>query len=299
MYVVTGSTGNTGSVVVNDLLAAGKEVRGIGRKMERLQGLRQKGGEPFVADLTDREALADAFAGAEGVYVMIPPDPTRADFRAHQDAVSEAVATALERSNVKHVVALSSVGAEKAEKTGPVVGLYRMEQRLNRIAGLNVLYLRAGYFMENTLAQAAMIQSLGNAAGPLLPELKLPMIATRDIGSAAAEALVKLDFNGHQIRELLGPRDITMSEVATILGNLIGKPDLKYIQAPEDQLRAAMLQTGMSKDLVRLIEEMAFALNTGYMKHVETRNARNTTPTSFETFAQEEFVPQYEGRKAA
>jgi uncharacterized protein YbjT (DUF2867 family) len=299
MYVVTGSTGNTGSVVVNRLLAAGKEVRGIGRSRERLQGLRQKGGEPFVADLTDREALADAFSGAEGVYVMNPPDATRADFRAHQDAVSEAIGAALERTKVKHVVSLSSFGADKAEKTGPVVGLYRMEQRLNRIAGLNVLHLRAGYFMENTLVQTAIIPSLGKAAGPVLPELKLPMIATLDVGTAAAEALLKLDFNSHQTRELLGQRDITMSEVATILGNLIGKPDLQYIQASEEQFRTAMLQMGMSGSLVGLFQEMALALNTGYMKPLETRNARNTTPTSFETFARQEFVPKYQGRKAA
>jgi uncharacterized protein YbjT (DUF2867 family) len=299
MFVVTGATGNTGSVVADRLLAAGKKVRGIGRSVQRLQPLAKKGGEPFVADLTDREALSEAFAGAEGVYVMIPPNPAGPDFRAHQNAVVEAVGAALERSKVKHVVTLSSVGADKAEKTGPVVGLNRMEQRLDGIAGLNVLHLRAGYFMENTLMQAGMIQDLGMAAGPLLPELKLPMIATRDIGAAVADALLKFDFNSHQTRELLGSRDITMSEAAAIIGKMIGKPELKYMKAPDDQVHAAMLQMGMPRDLVGLILEMAVALNTGHMKALEPRNARNTTPTSFETFVEEEFVPQYYGRKAA
>jgi uncharacterized protein YbjT (DUF2867 family) len=299
MYVVTGATGNTGSVVANHLLAAGKQVRGISRSALHLQWLAQKGGEPFAADLTNREALAEAFAGAEGVYVMIPPDPTRTDFRAHQDAVSEAVASALERTRVEHVVTLSSVGADKAEKTGPVVGLYRMEQRFNRIAGLNVLHLRAGYFMENTLMQAGMIQELGMAVGPLLPELKLSMIATRDIGAAAAEALLKLDFNSHQTRELLGPREITMHEVTTAIGNAIGKPDLKYVQTPEDETRAGMQKMGMSAHLAGLILEMATALNNGYIKPLEPRNARNTTSTTYETFVQQQFLPYYQGSKAA
>lgn len=296
MYVVTGSTGNTGSVVADRLLAAGKQVRGIGRSAERLQRLRQTGGESFVADLTDREALADAFAGAKGVYVMIPPDPSSKDFRAHQNAIIEAVAVALERSKVKYAVALSSIGADKAEKTGPVVGLHQMEERLNRITGLNVLHLRAGYFMENTLMQAGMIDPLGMAAGPLMPELKLPMIATRDIGAAAADALFALDFKSHQSRELLGPGEITMSEVASVIGKLVGKADLKYMHLPQDQVRAAMLEMGMSPDLVSLILEMSTALNTGHMKALEARNPRNTTPTSFKTFAEEEFVPEYQSR---
>lgn len=299
MYVVTGVTGNTGSAVASRLLAAGKKVRGIGRHAEHMQWLAQKGGEPFVADLTDTKALDGAFAGAEGVYVMVPPDMSVSDFRAHQDAVTESIAAALERSRVTHAVTLSSVGADKAEKTGPVVGLHRMEERLDRIAGLNVLHLRAGYFMQNTLAQIAPIQKQGMAMGPISPELKLPMIAARDIGAAAADELLKLDFQSHHTRELLGPRDIAYNECTTIIGKAIGKPDLKYVQPPEDRIRAAMQQMGMSADFVNLILEMAAALNTGHMKALEARSARNTTPTTFETFVHEEFLLRYKSSKVA
>ncbi len=299
MYVVTGVTGNTGSVVANRLLAEGKKVRGIGRSAERMQWLAQKGGEAVAVDLTNTKALDAAFAGAEGVYVMLPPDLSTSDVRAHQDAVTESIAAALERSRVTHAVTLSSVGADKTEKTGPVVGLHRMEERLNRIAGLNVLHLRAGYFMQNTLAQIAPIQKQGIAMGPVSPELKLPMIAARDIGAAAADELLKLDFRSHQSRELLGPRDITYSECATIIGKAIGRPELKYVQPPEEQIRAAMQQMGMSADFVRLILEMAAALNSGYMKALEARSARNTTPTTFETFVHEEFLLRYKSSKVA
>jgi uncharacterized protein YbjT (DUF2867 family) len=299
MYVVTGVTGNTGSVVAKRLLAAGKKVRGIGRSYDRMQRLASAGGELFVADLTDREALTEAFAGAECVYIMIPPTPAGPDFRAHQNAVSQSVAVALERAQVKYAVALSSFGADKTDRTGPVVGLHEMEERLNSIAGLNLLSLRAGYFMENILSQITPIQQMGIAAGPLLGELRVGMIATRDIASVAADSLLNLNFGSHQTRELLGPRDITMNEVATIIGDAIGRPDLQYVQAPDDQVRSAMLQMGMSADLVRLILEMAAAMNTGHMKALEERSASNTTPTSFETFVQEEFVPRYKQHRAA
>ena len=299
MFVVTGASGNTGSVVANHLLAAGKKVRAICRNVRHLDSLAKKGAEPVAADLTNREALADAFAGAEGVYVMIPPDATSPDFRAHQHAITEAVASALERAHVQHAVALSSIGADKAEKTGPVVGLHLMEQRLNRIAGLNVLHLRPGYFMENTLIQADMIPKLNMAIGPLSPELKVPMIATRDIGTAAAEALLHLNFDPHETRELLGPRDITMQEAASVIGRAIGMPELKYVQPPDDQIRAGMQQMGMSADLTGLILEMAAALNSGHMRFLETRGPRNTTPTTYEMFVQEEFLPRYKAAKAA
>ena len=153
MYVVTGATGNSGHVVAGNLLAKGKKVRALGRSAERLQALAARGAEPFVCDLTDAAALAKAFAGAEGVYAMIPPNMAAQNYRAHQDQITDAYAAALAEAKVKHVVVRSSFGADKSEKTGPVVGLHDLEGKLNRIPGLNVAHLRAGYFMENTLAR--------------------------------------------------------------------------------------------------------------------------------------------------
>jgi uncharacterized protein YbjT (DUF2867 family) len=299
MFVVTGASGNTGSVVANSLLEQGKKVRVIGRHAERLQPLVARGAEPFIADVTDAEALTRGFNGAEGVYVMIPPNAQSQDFRADQRAISEAIGGALEKAGVKHAVSLSSVGADKPDKTGPVVGLHEFENRLNRIAGLNILHLRAGYFMENTLGQAGAIQAFGKTAGPLRGDLKLPLIAARDIGAAAATELLNRDFSGHQTRELLGQRDVDMNEATTIIGKAIQKLDLQYVQLPNEQILPVFIQMGMSSNMGELILEMAEALNSGYMRALEPRSARNTTPTSFETFVAEQFVPVFKGQSKA
>src|SRR5438132_5258074 len=166
MYVVTGATGNTWSVVADRLLDQGKKVRVIGRSMERLQPFVARGAEAFVADLSDQTAATQAFAGANAVYAMIPPNVASPDFRAEQRRVTAAIAAALEHAGVKHAVSLSSVGADKESGTGPVVGLREWEQALNQIPGLNVVHLRAGYFMENTLGQGAAIKAMGKTAGP-------------------------------------------------------------------------------------------------------------------------------------
>ncbi len=299
MYVVTGATGNTGHIVAKKLLADGQKVRAIGRSAERLQAVAGEGAEPFVADLTDQQALTKAFTGARAVYAMIPPNLAAQDYRAHQDRISDAIAAALAAAKVPYAVTLSSFGADKPDKTGPVVGLHNFEQKLNKIGELNVLHLRPGYFMENTLGQVDIIHAFGMTAGPLRADLKLPLIATRDIGAIAADELLKLDFQQKQTRELQGQRDLNMTEAAAIIGKAIGKPDLGYLQLPDEQVRAAMTGMGMSLDMANLILEMAAALNSGYMRPLEPRSPRNTTPTSYEVFVAEEFVPLYQKKTRA
>lgn len=299
MYVVTGATGNSGHVVAEKLLKAGKKVRAIGRSAERLQPLTAQGAEAYICALEDRAALAKAFAGAEGVYAMIPPDGAAEDYRAHQDHITDALAAALAESKVKHVVTLSSFGADKAEGTGPVVGLHLLEEKLNGISGLNCLHLRAGYFMENTLAQIGIIKEFGVAAGPLRAELEIPMIATKDVGAAAAERLMRLDFSGSQTHELLGQRDISMAEAAGVIGRAIGRPHLGYSRLPNDQVRGAFIQMGMSKSIADLMLEMCDALNAGHMAALEKRSAENSTPTWYETFVKEEIVPRFLGKPVA
>ena len=298
MYIVTGATGNTGSLIAEKLLASGEKVRVVGRDAKRLEPFARKGAEAFVADLTDMGALSKAFSGAKAVYAMIPPDISSPDYRAYQERVSDALATAITKSGVRYAVVLSSFGADKADKTGPVVGLHNLEKKLDAIAGLNALYLRAGYFMENVLPQVGVIQSYGIIGGPVRPDLALPLIATHDISAVAAEALLKLDFDGKRSRELQGPRDVTYIEVAKIVGGAIGKSSLAYNQLPAAQLKPALLQMGMSPNMADLLFEMADALNSGHMKALEPRSPKNTTPTTFETFVAEVFVPAFRGQAA-
>jgi len=299
MHVVLGASGNTGHVVAKNLLARQQKVRVVGRNAAHLQPHAAQGAEIFIGDVTDAAALTKAFQNADTAYVMIPPNLTSNDPLAYSERVSDAIAAALKNSGVKNVVALSSIGADKSKGTGPVVGIYKLEQKLSQIDGANVLFLRAGYFMENTLPQAAAISKMGFAVGPIRPDLKLPMIATRDIGAVAADALLNLAFHGKQTQEVLGQRDISYTEVAAIIGKAINKPDLKYTQLPDEQIRPAMVQMGMSEQFVGLILEMAASLNSGYMRALEPRTSQNTTPTSLETFVAEEFVPAYRQQAAA
>lgn len=293
MYVITGATGNTGSIVARKLLAGGQRVRVVGREASRLEPFVRSGAEAFVADVTDASALTRAFAGAKAVYVMTPPNISTADVRGFQERVSDAAVTAIQKAGVESAIVLSSIGADKPDKTGPVAGLYNFEQKLNAVSGLNALYIRAGYFMENLLPQIGVIKNFGILGGPVRADLRLPLIATHDIGAFAAEALQKGAAKGKQTRELQGQRDVSYNEVAVVIGQTIDKPGLAYSQLPPSQLKPALTQMGMSSNMADLLLEMAEALNSGYMAALEQRSGANTTPTSIETFVAEEFAPRF------
>jgi uncharacterized protein YbjT (DUF2867 family) len=296
MYVITGATGNTGSLVAEKLLGAGKKVRVLGRDPKRLEKLAGKGAESFIADVRDAGALTKAFAGAEAVYAMIPPNIAAPDVRAYMETVSDALRSAIRNNGIKYAVVLSSVGADKSDGTGPVAGLHSLEKKLEGIPELNAFFLRPGSFMENLLPLADVIKSMGIMAGPVREDLPLPMIATRDIGAYAAEALLKLDFTGKSTRELQGPRDVTYAEASKIVGTAIGKADLTYKQMPAAQLKPILTQMGMSPNMADLLLEMDDALNSGHMKTLEPRSPANTTPTTLETFVAEVFLPAYRGK---
>ncbi|WDT73993.1 MAG: NmrA family NAD(P)-binding protein [Candidatus Manganitrophus sp.] len=292
MYVITGATGHTGRAIVEKLLAEGKPVRAVARNAEHLKPLAAKGAEPFVGSLEDADAMARAFSGAEGVYTLVPTPLTAPDVRASQNRVGEALATAIAKARVPFVVNLSSVGAHLSEKVGPVKGLHDVEQRFNRLEGVNVLHLRPTFFMENFLMNVPMIKNMGIHGTPMKPDIAVPLIATKDIAAEAAERLLRLDFKGKSVKELLGPRELTMTEVTAILGRAIGKPSLPYIQFPYEDAEKAMIGMGLSPDVARGYIEMYRAFNDGIMKPTEKRSAKNTTPTSFEAFA-EEFAAIY------
>src|SRR6266852_8299197 len=194
MHVILGASGNTGSIIAISLLSEGKKVRVVGRDAGRLQRFVRQGAEAFTATVSDAAALTKAFSGARAAYLMLPPAKSRED----QERESDAIAKAVTESGLRYAVHLSSYGAQVPEGTGPVAGLHSSEQKLNAIGGLNILHLRAAYFMENNLPAIGMIHGMGLFGHALLSGLKRPMIATRDVGDYAAQRLLNLDFSGKQ-----------------------------------------------------------------------------------------------------
>lgn len=296
MYAIIGATGHIGSRVAEILIGKGEKVRVIGRDMARLQPFVNRGAEATAGDLKDTPFLTAAFRGVDAVFAMIPPNYTAANFRAYQDVAGISIATAIANAGVDYVVNLSSQGADLPRGTGLILGLHDQEKRLNELHGVNVLHLRPTYFMENLLMNIPLIHEHGFAGSAVRGDLKFAMIATADIAERVAGHLLARDFTGKSFQDLLGQRDLSLSEAFTIIGRRIGISNLAYRQFTYDELEKALVGMGMSRDVSRLFIEMSDALNRGLFAVNRPRSVANTTPTSIETFA-DWFAEAYHGAK--
>jgi uncharacterized protein YbjT (DUF2867 family) len=293
MIVITGATGRTGRATAEALLAKGEKIRVIGRDAARLAPLAEQGAEVFVGSIEDSHSMTQGFLGASAVYLVLPEDLSQEDLRAHQERVSDSYAEGIRDAKVRHVVNLSSLGDQYSKGTGPIVGLHNQEQKLNQVAGLDVLHLRASYFMENLFMSMEPLHVAGIIPGALQSDNPMPWIATKDVGQFAAARLTARDFSGRSIRELHGQRDISMQEAASVVGRAIGKSNLAYVQMPSSEFGAALVKAGLPKKTSDLIVEMCDGANAGLMVPDEQRSKRNSTPTSLESFVRNVFAPAY------
>lgn len=284
MYVITGATGNTGKLIASTLLEAGKKVRIIGRDAEKSRELTDKGAELFLGSTDDVELLKKAFQGATTVYAMLPMNMQAVDYTAFQMEHANAIAQAMEACNIKNVVTLSSQGAHLESDSGIILGLHKMEKLFNKIEGLNMLHLRPCYFMENTLGMVGMIKDAGIMGSPIKGDLSIPMIATKDIADYAAKRLLALDFKGSNHQDLLGPRNVTYSEVSKVYGAAIDNSNLGYVEFSYADFKSAFMGMGASESVADKMNEFLMRVNAGEI-FVAERNEENTTPTSIEEFS--------------
>lgn len=291
-YVIIGATGNTGKPITLGLLEKGQKVRIISRSFAKAKALVNsaspnvsQNAEIFEGDSSDSALLIKAFQGADAVYAMVPFNPAAPDYFAFQMTHVNAMAEALKATGVKYAVTLSSVGAHLKSGAGVVQGLQKMEEAFNAIPGLNAMHLRATYFMENTLGQIGAIKTMGAMGSPVKADLPFPIVATKDIAAMALRFLLNPDFSGKNINYVLGPRDVTYNEIASVIGKAIGKPDLKYYSVTYEEGTKAMIQMGMGESVVSRMMEFIKAMNEGKVMEETKRSSSNTTPTTLEEFA--------------
>jgi uncharacterized protein YbjT (DUF2867 family) len=295
---VLGATGNIGTALVHHLLKQGHHVTAVARPSARLDALHQAGAAIQAGDAHDAAFLTRALTGADAAFLMIPPNVTAPDVLGHMRRVGEATAQAVRAAGLPLAVHLSSIGAEQPAGTGPVVGLYHQEARLNALEGLKVAHLRPAYFMENLLANVGMVQHMGIIGSATRPDVAFPMVATQDIAAKAAELLGAASLENQSVYYLLGPRDYSMQEATAILGQAIGRPELPYVPFPYADAKQGMMGAGLSENMADLYIEMTQHINEEKSMAKGPRSAATTTPTSLEEFAQTVFAPVFQAAAA-
>lgn len=263
MFLVTGSTGQTGAAVVRTLLAAGVPVRALVRDAARARSLADRGVALVEGDVASAADLARAMDGATGAYVLAPPNYQSSGLFARAEAIARAARTAAEETGLARLVFLSSEGAHLPEGTGVIASLHGAERALAGVR-TRLTILRATYFQENWAAVAAVAAAQGILPG-MLTDLDRPqrMVATADIGRVAAELL--LADEAPALVELAGPEDYTPRAVAAAFAAALGRP-VEPVVPPREAWEGILREAGLGEEAARLLAAMYDGINAGRVR---------------------------------
>ena len=286
---VTTPTGNIGKVVTKELLNAGAEVVLPCRSPEKVKELTDRGAQAMQGTMDDARFLTEAFRGCDAVFWLTPPDLAAPDFLAHDMKIGGAGAAAIKESGVARVVNLSSNGAQLQDGTGPIKGLYSIEKMLEEVAP-DVTHVRAAFFFENYLPHVSTIKEAGSVYFPVSGSKRLPMIATGDIGTAAAKRLMDSSWSGHEAIGLHGPADLSFEEAAANISEGLGR-EVKHVKVDDATVKQSMLAMGVGESITDLLLEMYRAVETGHLQVAESRTPETTTPTPLSSWAREVMRP--------
>ena len=286
-YVITGSIGNISKPLAQALVNAGNNVTVITSKKENIGAIEAIGATAATGSVEDVDFLTKTFTGADAVYTMVPPKYDAANWKDYIENIGKNYAAAIKASGVKYVVNLSSIGAHMVDGCGPVSGLHRAENALNTLADVNIKHLRPAYFYANLLANVGMIKHM-DIIGGNFGEKPFALVHTNDIAGVAIEELLNLNFTGHSVRYIAGDEK-TGFEIAKILGNAIGQPDLPWIVFTDEQSLQGMLQAGLPEEVAKNYTEMGAAMASGEMN----ADYFNNRPVTLGKIKLEDFAKEF------
>lgn len=291
--IITGSLGNISKPLSQELISKGHEVTIVSRNAANQEEIEKLGAKSAIGSVEDAAFLTRAFAGADAVYAMTPPNFAATDMIGYYRNTAVAYAEAVKANNVKRVVYLSSYGADLDKGTGIIVGSHQAEGILNQLENVNVTCLRPGYFYYNLYHFLDMIKDQGIIGTNFGGGDKLVMVSPLDIAAAAAEELTT--ENPQSKVRYIASDERTCSEVARLIGEAIGKPDLQWLTFTDEQVRQVMLDMGRPPLVTDLLVELGAAIHSGLLKSDYEKNKSALGKVKLPEFIQE-FAAVYQSK---
>ena len=263
MYAIVGITGRVGGAIAENLLAPGEQIRAIVRNPEKAARWRDRGIKVVAADVDDPNALASAFEGTDGVFLMIPPNFAPAPGFPETRKTLASFHAALAKAPPKKAVYLSSIGAEQTSGLGLITSLHLLEQTLGDLA-IPQAFLRAGWFMENHAWDVSTARTGGTIFSNLYPlDRKFSMVATADIGKAGANVL-RQEWTGNRYIEVAGPEQYSPNDIAQALSSALGRT-VTAIAVPRKEWTEFFVHQGMPPGRTEPRAEMVDGFNSGWI----------------------------------
>ena len=285
---VTGSLGNISRILTERLVAAGHEVTVISSDAARAEAIRQLGGTPLIGSVEEYAFIKKAFEGSDAVYLMAPPNFRTNHLKQYIRTVGEQYARAVLETGVPYVVHLSSIGAHLETGLGPTASSFYVEQQLNALQDVHVLHLRRGMFLTNFYGAIPMMKHQGLLGNNFDGSVRLPLTHPKDIAEAAFNALNTRSIDGKQVQYIVSDEKNGF-EIAQILGHAAGRPDVHWMTFSDEQLLAALIESGFSAQMAKVyMVEIGIALRDGsFMEHYNKSKSRSTGGTTLQDFASE------------
>jgi uncharacterized protein YbjT (DUF2867 family) len=290
MIVVTAPTGSIGHQVLERLLDQNEPIRVIARDPSKLPWHTRERVEVVQGSHGDIHVVNEAFARADSVFWLVPPDPRATSVEAAYVDFTRAACEAFHSRGVRRVVGVSALGRGTAMAThaGLVSASLAMDD-LIASTGVNYRALTMPSFMDNILRQAEPIKSRGLFFSPISGDRKLPACATRDIAAVATELLLDRSWSGPGSVPVLGPEDLSFIDMAHIMSEVLGQ-QVRFQQIPFKAYKSRFIELGMSEAMAQGMTDMAAAKNSG-LDNAEPRTPQATTPTSFRQWCEEVLKP--------
>lgn len=282
---IAAAAGNIGSRTARKIAAAGAELILLGRSLDKLTALEIDESISVETDVSDDQSMVKATAGAEALLCLVPQVMDRPNLKEWYAQVASAASTAVRANKIRRVVLVSSLGAGSGkDDLGTVSYAGQMEETLGQL-GINLVSLRPGYFMENFLAQAGLIQSEGFFTFTYAPDHDIPFISTNDIGDVAAEYLLDDNWTGQPHRNLMGPENIALPQAARIISEVLNKP-VTYRQASMESVRQQLSDFGAPPTVQQELIDLFVALGDADGAYATPRTTEAFTPTTFKQFVE-------------
>ena len=294
MIVITTPTGDIGSQVLATLLgsaaSSGEKLRVIVRDPARLSGPARDRVDVVAGSHGDPGVTDRAFAGADAVFWVVPPDAHAPSLEVAYSGFTQAAAQAFRAHGVGHVVGVSALGrgTPVAGRAGLVTASLAMD---DLIASTGVAYraLANPSFMDNLLRQVRSIRDEGVFTGTAAAGRKAPAAATRDIAATAARLLLDRSWTGAGSVPVLGPEDLSPEDMARTMSEVLGTP-VRYQRQSLADLGATLAGYGMGNAVAQGMVDMMRAKDEGLDDGVP-RTPETSSPTTFRQWCEEVLRP--------
>ena len=290
MIIITAPAGQIGHQVLGNVLSSGEPIRVIVRNPSRLRTEARERVEVVQGSHGDIDVVDQAFAGADAVFWLVPPDPHANSAEAAYVDFTRPACDAFKRHGVQRVVGISALGrgTVAARHAGLATASLAMDD-LIASTGVSYRALTMPSFMDNLLRQVPAIKDRGVFVTPISGDRKLPSCATRDIAAAAARLMLDGSWSGAGHVAVLGPEDLSFNDMAQIMSEVLSQP-VRYQQITGQALKDRLTGAGMSDAMAQATVDMMIAKDQG-LDNAEPRTPESTTPTSFRQWCEEVLKP--------